>query len=278
MAAVLAFAFIAGLSASPTFAQQGDDERIVGEAFSSMLRDPANAEKIFRARTAAQSKLGLVMVLRLLSSDPSQHDAEIRKLLAEIAGDTDDDKEPVDLSQGYDGSLESLVPFMQAAAGPVNLPCGLFERYPPLVKVLGGYFYSSRDAHLPRAECSQADYPIPASVDAFEDAVSAYDGGAFDRCTGTMRGGYARASILASVERQVLPRKLLHDTLTGDEMPEWARLDRFPLQRWSYQGAWNRSAFLRLRDQFLKARLDLAGYYRQRFGLAAEVGMRGGGP
>ena len=265
-AALIAAALAIGLLASPGLAQQD----AVGEAFGSMLRDPVAAEKIFRAGSTGQAKIGLAMVLRLLSDEPGRHEPEIKRLLAEIAADSDGDMQPVDLSQGYDGSLESLVPFIQAAAGPVNLPCVLFERYPPLINVLAGYFYSSRDAFLPRAECSQADYPMPASVDAFEDAVSAYDGGAFDRCTGTMRSGYARASIMASVERQVLPRKLLRDTLIADEMPEWARLDQFPLQRWSYQGAWNRSAFLRLRDQFLKARLDLAGYYRRRFGLAED--------
>ena len=237
-----------------------------------MLRDPAGAEKIFRAGTTAQAKIGLAMVLRLLNDEPGRHDAEVKQLLAEIA--EDGDREPVDLSKGYDGSLESLVPFMQAAAGPVNLPCGLFERYPPLINVLAGYFYSARDNALPHAECSEAEYPIPPSVGAFERAVSAYDGGAFDRCTGTMRSGYARAASMASVERQVLPRKLLRDTLAGDEMPEWARVDRFPLQRWSYQGAWNRSAFLRLRDRFLKARLELAGYYRRRFGLAEDESLQ----
>jgi len=268
--ALIAAALAIGLVASPALAQQD----AVGDAFASMLRDPAGAEKIFRAGTSAQAKVGLVMVLRLLSGEPSRHEAEIKKLLTEIADDSDGDKEPVDLSQGYDGSVEQLVPYIQAAAGPVNLPCALFERYPPLVNVLAGYFYSSRDGALPHAECSQVEYPIPASVDAFEAAVSAYDGGAFDRCTGTMRSGYARAAIMASVERQVLPRTLLRDTLFPDEMPEWARVDQFPLQRWSYQGAWNRSAFLRLRDQFLKARLDLAGYYRRRFGLAEDESVQ----
>jgi F0F1-type ATP synthase membrane subunit c/vacuolar-type H+-ATPase subunit K len=269
-AALIAAALAIGLVAWPGLAQQD----AVGDAFASMLRDPAGAEKIFRTGATAQAKIGLAMVLRLASADPGRHESEIKQLLAAVAADTDGDMQPVDLSAGYDGSLESLVPFIQAAAGPVNLPCGLFERYPPLIKVLAGYFYSSRDNSLPRAECSQADYPIPASVDAFEEAVSAYDGGAFDRCTGTMRSGYARASIMASVERQVLPRALLHDTLTGDEMPEWARLDRFPLQRWSYQGAWNRAAYLRLREQFTKARLDLAGYYRRRFGLAEDESLQ----
>jgi len=269
-AAILAAALAVSLVASPALAQQD----AVGEAFASMLRDPAGAEKTFRAGSTVQAKIGLVMVLRLLSNEPSRHEAEVKKLLAEIAEDSDGDKEPVDLSQGYDGSLGSLVPFIQAAAGPVNLPCGLFERYPPLIDVLAGYFYSSRDASLPRAECGEAEYPIPASVDAFAEAASAYDGGAFNRCTGTMRSGYARAAIMASVERQVLPRKLLHDTLAGDEVPEWARLDQYPLQRWSYQGAWNRAAFLRLRDQFLKARLDLAGYYRRRFGLAEDESVQ----
>ena len=207
-AALIAAALAIGLLASPGLAQQD----AVGEAFGSMLRDPVAAEKIFRAGSTGQAKIGLAMVLRLLSDEPGRHGPEIKRLLAEIAADSDGDMQPVDLSQGYDGSLESLVPFIQAAAGPVNLPCGLFDRYPPLINVLAGYFYSSRDAFLPRAECSQADYPMPASVDAFEDAVSAYDGGAFDRCTGTMRSGYARASIMASVERQVLPRKLLRDT------------------------------------------------------------------
>jgi len=262
-------ASLVALSAQPDGAKS-IDQWVVGETFGMMLRDPAAAEQIFRARTTAQAKLGLVMVLRLLSSDPAKHDAEIKNLLEEIAADSDGDKEPVDLSKGYDGSLESLVPFIQAAGGPVDLPCGLFERHPPLINVLAGYFYSSRDAFLPRANCSVADYPIPASVDAFTDAVSAYDGDAFNRCTGTMRSGYARAAILASVERQVLPRKLLHDALTGDKVPEWAELDEVPLHRWSYQGAWNHYAFLRLRTQFLRARADLAAYYQQRFTLAAD--------
>lgn len=270
-AALIAAALVIGLVAPPPALAQQD---AVGEAFGSMLRDPAGAEKIFRAGSTGQAKIGLAIVLRLLSDEPGRHEPEIKRLLAEIAADSDGDMQPVDLSQGYDGSLESLVPFIQAAAGPVNLPCGLFERYPPLIDVLAGYFYSSRDAFLPRAECDQADYPMPASVDAFEDAVSAYDGAAFDRCTGTMRSGYARASIMASVERQVLPRKLLHDALAGDKVPEWTRLDEFPLQRWSYQSAWNHAAYLRLREQFMKARADLAGYYRQRFGLAEDDAMR----
>lgn len=246
----------------------------VGNAFASMLRDPATAEKTFRANATIQAKIGLVMLLRLVDADPQKHDAEIRKLLGEIAADNSGDKEPIDLGKGYDGSVESLAPYIQAAAGPVQLPCGLIERHPPLIKVLAPFFFSSRDGALPSADCSQTDYPMPASVGAFTEAVSAYDGGAFDRCTGTMRSGYARAATMADVERQVLPRMLLTDALAGGEAPGWAKLDVFPLARWSYQSAWNRSAYLRLRDQFIKARADLAAYYHQRFGLASEEALR----
>jgi Ankyrin repeats (3 copies)/Ankyrin repeat len=245
----------------------------VETAFASMLRDPAAAERTFRANTTVQAKIGLVMLLRLVDAEPQKHDAEIRRLLSEIAADASGDKEPIDLGKGYDGSVKSLVPYIQAAAGPVTLPCALIERHPPLIKVLAPYFFSSRDGALPSADCSESEYPMPASVDAFTQSISAYDGGAFDRCTGTMRSGFARAAIMAGVERQVLPRMLLADVAAGGTPPEWAKLDVFPLARWSYQSAWNRFAYLRLRDQFLKARADLAAYCRQHFGLAADEAL-----
>jgi hypothetical protein len=83
----------------------------------------------------------------------------------------------------------------------------------------------------------------------------------------------ARVAIMADVERQVLPRMLLANAAAGGTPPEWAKLDVFPLARWSYQSARNRFAYLRLRDQFLKARADLAAYYRQRFSLAAHEAL-----
>jgi Ankyrin repeats (3 copies)/Ankyrin repeats (many copies) len=274
-AIIIAVVLGLALAASSALAQQdagGADP--IDKAFSSMLRDPSAAERTFRTHNSTQAKIGLVMMLRLLSAEPQQHDAEIRKLLNEITVDNSDDRQPVDLGRGYDGSVESLVPYIQEAAGPVDLPCGLFERHPPLIKVLAPYFFSTRDGALPSADCSHAEYPMPPSVGAFSDAVSAYDGGAFDHCTGTMRSGFARQAIMADVERQVLPRTLLENATAGGKSPEWSKLDVYPLQRWSYQSAWNHYAYLRLRDLFVRARTELAGYYRQRFGLAADEAMR----
>ena len=248
---------------------------LVRQAYSFFLDDPHAAEVVFRAHQTLQAKLGLALVLQLASNDPKSHEAEISRLLAEVKdAPPGDGRLSVDLSDGYDGSVESMVPFVQATAGQVVLPCRLIEKYPSFIVAISAYFYSSQDAFLPTVDCSTSDYPVPVSVDAFAKAVNAFGGGAFDRCTGTMRSGFAADFYVAKVKRMVLPRLLLAETPDGPQAPDWVRLGTVPLERWSYNSAWNRAKFLQLKTMFFTARADLASYYQSRFGLPPADAVR----
>jgi len=229
------------------------------QAFLIMVRDPKTAEKVFRLDDSERAKMGLAVVLRLFFPEK---ESEVAPLLKQIAGG----EQPGFELRDYDGSVEGLADYMVAAQAG-ELPCALFERFPALVEVLEPRFFSSRDNFLPRTVCAAPEYRLPASLRAFRSAVYNYAGDAFDRCTGTMRFGFARRDLYDGVVTTVLPRKLL-------ERSNVPAMDEFPLRRWSYHTLANWHAYQDTRKLFLQARADLAAYYRQRFGLPEADALR----
>ena len=244
----------------------------IEEAFKYVSSEPTAAEKIFRNHQTLQARLGLALALRF-SSNAKTHKKEIKDLLDGISSaDIKDGRLPVDMPDQYDGSIAALVDYMRAAAGSVAFSCKLFQKYPELLPLLGGYFYNSTDAFTPRADCEEEPHlPIPHSVQEYTKAAFAYDGEAFDRCTGTMRSGYGREFWLARLKRGFFPRTLLS---SKDTTLAWTKLGEIPLHTWAYDGLWNWHAYLHTRDLFLKAREDLYQYYQANFGLAPDEAMQ----
>ena len=241
----------------------------VGEAFSLIPEMPHAAINIFRRYDTPKSKLGLALTLRLMT--PRRHQAEIRDLLEQVTATAPG--LPIEQSPYYDGTVSSLVPFITKYGVEVTLSCRLIERFPKLIDALDQQFWSNMDNFLPSTQCSRWDFPIPANVSAFSRAVHAYDGDAFDRCTGSLKYGYGRQAMHDDVEREVLPRALLHKAAV-EAASSWTHFDETPLLHWSFEGPWNRRAYLRLRWRFTSARRDLAAYYRHRFGLAPAPAFR----
>ncbi|MBB6251497.1 hypothetical protein [Nitrospirillum iridis] len=251
-------------------------EQLLRGAFSGMLAAPKAAEGLFRLFQTTEAKLGLAVVLRVTASDPKAHDAEIRQLLAKVSEAKDEENvayfspKPED----YDGTIGSLVIFMRAAAGQAEFPCEMYERHPELINAMGAEFGSSRDAFLPYAACEARAYALPGSVAELVQALSAFDGGAFDRCTGTMRSMYGRNFYVANVVMQIAPRRLLAEAADPEEAKNPDHdLKIMPLLAWSYDSPWNHQKFQAIRDLFLKARADLAAGYRTRYGLTADEAL-----
>ncbi|TWB37654.1 uncharacterized protein DUF1311 [Nitrospirillum pindoramense] len=264
--------------------QPGDVDRdlkflpgqLLRPAFSGMLAAPKAAEGLFRLFQTTEARLGLAVVLRVTASDPKAHDAEIRQLLTKVSEAKDDENVAYfsPKPEGYDGTIGSLVIFMRAAAGSAEFPCEMYERHPELIDAMAAEFGSSQDGYLPNADCGARAYALPGSVFAIEQALSAFDGGAFDRCTGTMGSMYRRRVRLADVAMQVAPRRLLAEAADPDEKNNSDHdLRIMPLLAWSYDSPWNRQKFMAIRDLFLKARTDLAVMYRGRYGLKADEAL-----
>lgn len=251
-----AAALLLALAPSLSFAADGADE-----AYRLMLRDPAAAEAAFRQGDTDDFKVGLAVDLRLFLDQTELRHDEIQKLLSEVAAK----EHPGFKLKSYDGSVKGLAVYIAATAG--ELPCGLFERYPDLVGALRARFGSSMDNFLPRTTCRAPDYDVPKSVSKFLAALHAYDGDAFNRCTGTLRYSYYREALYDGVIVAAAPGAL-------SDVPDTPPLDEVPLQRWAYGSLWNWRAFLAVKAQFLDARRDLADYYRNRFHLDDQDAVR----
>ncbi|TWB22922.1 ankyrin repeat protein [Nitrospirillum bahiense] len=255
---------------------QGATAMVVKWTYAGMLAAPRLAEGLFRKFQTAQAKAGLVLVLRLTTQDPSAYEAEIQQLLDEIASAKETEDFHLD-QEFYDGSVASLAPFVRAAAGPVELPCGLFEREPDLFLAVRPMWGGGRDNFLPSARCGMGREVMPSSVAALAQALSVFDGGGFDRCTGSLRIFYGRHDAMMEAILLVAPRRLLDRTATPNADHDLATT---PLQGWAYLSPWNRRQFDHIQALFLKARGDLAEHYRARYGLtleearqAAQIGM-----
>lgn len=242
-------------------------EWIRENAFTFMASEPRTAEKILRTDSSPQAKAGLALVLAI-----GGNKAEVGKLVADIAANGEN-KELLEYSKHYDGSLASLTPYLQAA-GEVQIPCALIERHPELINAIHPWFGSNRDNFLPTAICPVRAYPEPASVARLEKAISAYDGDAFDRCTGSLRNMYFRQDYVSSLLRRVIPRWQVEQTLAQKPVQDWTKLDITPLQRWSYLGPWNRAEYLKIREQFIATRKDLADFYQQRFAMTPDEALQ----
>ncbi len=256
------------------------DSWLINEAILYVVDDPKTSEKIFRGYpNSLKAKAWLAVDLRLFSARPEEHQTEIAGLLAAVANPDadagDDDKLPVDLTE-YDGSVTGLGNYLVAVSSETTLPCGLFKKYPVLLDALGPQFGSSRDAFLPYADCQDSYHPaLPASVDRLTEAVFAYDGGAFDRCTGTMRSMFAREFWLARLRREFFPGTVLTQVNQQTNQPYgWTNLDEVPLHHsWAYKGLWNWHAFLGVKELFTRAREDLAHYYALNLGLKPDEAL-----
>jgi uncharacterized protein len=144
-------------------AQKGVDASVRDDAIQLMVSEPRTAEKVLRTDPSLEAKAGLAMVLGLTGDNPAAHKGEIDKLFAEIAA-KGDNKDLLEDKAHYDGSAASMTPFIQAVGG-VDIPCAMIARHPDLINALNPYYGSTRDNFLPHADCEDADYPIPASVE-----------------------------------------------------------------------------------------------------------------
>jgi uncharacterized protein len=236
------------------------DNWLISQALFYMMDDPQTAEKIFKSYpNNLQAKVGLAMSLRLFHPLPES------KILDDVAhAEPKDGRAPVDLPE-YDGSVAGLSNYMAAVSNQTKFSCKLFQKYPELLSALGAKFGSSMDAFLPETDCEQTAHPaLPPSVAELTKAVNAYDGGAFDRCTGTMRSGFGRDFWLGRLKREFFPRTFVEErqhayqSQYADKLPGQ---NEFPLHDWGYGGLWNWHAYLHVKDLFLKAQADLRDYY-----------------
>lgn len=248
------------------------ENSMIDAAFTYMDPQSGTAEKVFRAGKSLKAKLGLAMVLRLVPADGRDHSDEVDRLLQEIAETQDPDQHlGVELPHRYDRSVKGLVPYLQDVGIGVRLSCKLIERYPPLVRALGGYFGSSRDNLLPTTDCLPEDYAFPASAKLFTGSIERHFGNVEAACErGTIR--FARDADLRRIEVEawVLPRFLLDEVKPTTGFPDWGNVQKDPLRGWSYQSPWNYYSYTRLHDLFVAARRDLAEHYQKRFGLTAR--------
>ena len=248
---------------------------LLNEAFAEMPFAPQAAERVFVSIVSVPAHLGHLMTARLFDP-PSAANTKLQQALArQLSEESKGDRYlPVPIPEAYDGSISGLVSYMQFAGVGLSFPCKLFARFPDLIRATGAEFGSSADNFVPLAVCSDYEYPYPHSAAVLSASAAPYDGGAFGRCTGTVRyTDFAQDRMYELISR-TSPKTLLQPGIdprrfwpaTGVVFPAVPR--NIPLESWSYQSVWNRHAFAAFRPGFEKAMADFTSMYETRWGFS----------
>jgi uncharacterized protein YecT (DUF1311 family) len=248
--------------------------QLLQEAFKELPYTPKAARHVFSSMGADVAKLGLLMAVRLYDV-PSDDDTRLKYTLA--AGlKKNSDRSHVLAS--YDGSVGSIIPYLQTTGMGLLLPCKLFVDFPDLIPATGAAFGSGADNFMPRAVCSDYEYPNPGGASALAEATRPYDGGAFGRCTGSIRfAAFADDRMYELVERAApkillqpgVPPRLM-DTLQPPRVLLPPVPDTIPLESWSYQSVWNRHQFASFKAVFDKAARESMNIYETRWGFSPK--------
>lgn len=259
-----------------------------------MAQNPDAAEAALKAAaTNGVGKLDYALFLHAIRAQSPARDAQISKLLKEIAESPADDSigDSTDLSpelidaagKPYDGSDASLVPKIVAASesGAANtesafyaIPCDVLLARPKLLAATQARYYSNRDNFVPRSGCGAGRGEVRGfpqlEVAQWIAAAAEADGYFVDTYEGTMKYGFETAQAQARETLQLDPRGLLE----SPDLP----LD-YPYQTWGMLSVGNRDVAAALKARYDALQTKIVAAYEER-GLtpgdsrrAAKIGL-----
>jgi Ankyrin repeats (3 copies)/Ankyrin repeat len=259
------------------------------DAIEHMADRPAVAAKFLRDDHDPAAKLALAMDMALILPNPGAHTDEINQLM-------NDSVEGVDVTPpqgGFDGSAASFVPYLQAEGRRQQatefqrfpIPCQLAEKYPDLMQaaqVQGDGFIDNFD---PVIVCTDSRYQLPPSVLTFEDDLRG-PSGYYAMCdTSTQQdlilGTWFDESVVRYTPRALLPPFTALGSDPNDNLPPLGQQEQtdmqrlgigpetLPLEVWGETDIDSYNKAKKIAADFLKARADLAAYYRSSFGLSS---------
>ena len=263
------------------------------DAINEMVDHPAAAAVVFRRHDDTESKLALAMDIGLLLPQTAASKSEVIALLNDISPPALQGSsafQAYDGSSLYDGTAASFIPYMTLNSQVTDvfqfpLSCSLILKFPELLDATAPTWGGSGDGGNAVTNCDDPKYQLPASVKAYDSALSALSG--FGNMCGTivvdvgMEHGYDAS--VAEFAPQIL---LSSSQIRFNGTPEVAAIGKFaipatalPLQAWGETDLDSYAKAKALDQDFLRARTDLASYYQASFGLsraeAAAAAERG---
>jgi hypothetical protein len=259
------------------------------DAIEHMADRPDVAAEFLRDDHDPAAKLALAMDIGLVMPHAGAHKDEINQLMSESV-------EGVDVTPpqgGFDGSAASFVPYLQAEGRRQQatefqrfpIPCQLAEKYPDLMQaaqVQGDGFIDNFD---PVIVCTDPKYQLPPSLLTFDEDLRG-PSGYYAMCDTSIQqddilGTWFEESVVRYTPRALLPPFTALGPDPDDNLPplglrEQTTMqglgigpDTLPLKVWGETDIDSYNKAKIIGADFLRARADLATYYRSSFGLSS---------
>ncbi|WP_347332633.1 ankyrin repeat domain-containing protein [Marinimicrobium locisalis] len=212
----------------------------------------------------------LLLALLMHTYERNGNTREIAEMLSGLEGKLESvnpsDFEP---DEPYDGTDESMVKHLMHYSvnhlgdeAYFTIPCGVLIDRPGLLPALSPFYGGNLDNFLPRDDCDEDKYPLPASVYRYLNIVNEPQDDGIDGYQGTMRFSHGRELNKEHLMIRVFPSQLLENA-SGIS-------DRYPYETWSYLNIENRRVYERIRSSHIEALEDLTRHYSSNFGLASK--------